>query len=434
MTALALPADLAPGSTVVAAVSGGADSVALLDLLVADGRFRVVCWHLDHALRPESAADAAWVGGLAGRLGVACAGERADVRAALRGDGIEEAARRVRYARLGAACLRLGAAAACTAHHRDDQAETVLLRLLRGSGSEGLAAMATHRTFAQGTLWRPLLRVERAQLLAYAQAHALHWIEDPSNAEHGPDRNFLRHRVLPLLRERWPHASRVLARSAGHLADDAALLREQTAQHLADVRGLDPHTLKVSALLRHDPRWRARIFRLWIEQLHLPPLPGDAPARIEADLLDARADAQPLYRWRDAAMQRWRDLLHAGSLRTSMPADWSTLWDGRQPLLLPTGDRLILDGPAGCAFESPLQVHTRRGGERLRLPGRTHHHSLQHALQQHGVPPWQRTRLPLLSASDGELLAAGDRVISARMQEWLQQHTARLTWIDRDAG
>lgn len=411
--------------------SGGLDSSVLLHALHAQGTPDLQAIHVHHGLHADADTWADHCQRTCAALQVPLRIARVQVDRAS-GLGIEGAARAVRHAAYAEA-MSTGDTLAL-AHHRDDQAETVLLRLLRGSGSEGLAAMATHRTFAQGTLWRPLLRVERAQLLAYAQAHALHWIEDPSNAEHGPDRNFLRHRVLPLLRERWPHASRVLARSAGHLADDAALLREQTAQHLADVRGLDPHTLKVSALLRHDPRWRARIFRLWIEQLHLPPLPGDAPARIEADLLDARADAQPLYRWRDAAMQRWRDLLHAGSLRTSMPADWSTLWDGRQPLLLPTGDRLILDGPAGCAFESPLQVHTRRGGERLRLPGRTHHHSLQHALQQHGVPPWQRTRLPLLSASDGELLAAGDRVISARMQEWLQQHTARLTWIDRDAG
>src|SRR3546814_923513 len=100
------------------------------------------------------------------------------------------------------------------AHHRDDQAETVLLRLLRASGSDGMAAMNRWRELAPNTIWRPLLNQPRAALLAYAQANALHWIDDPSNAEHGPDRNFLRHRVLPLLRQRWPQASAALARSA----------------------------------------------------------------------------------------------------------------------------------------------------------------------------------------------------------------------------
>lgn len=416
---------------VLVGYSGGLDSSVLLHALHMQHAQDVRAIHVHHGLHPDAERWAEHCHHICTALGIPLIVARVPVDRDS-GLGLEAAARNARYAAF-AAHLQPGETLAL-AHHRDDQAETVLLRLLRGSGSDGLAAMAVQRAFASGVLWRPLLTIERAQLQAYAHTHRLQWIEDPSNAEHGPDRNFLRHRVLPLLAQRWPHASRVLARSAAVLGDDAALLREQTAQHLADVRGIDPHTLQVSALLRRDPRWRARVLRLWIEQLDLPPLPGDAPARIEADLLDARADAQPLYRWRDATMQRWRNLLHAGSARTSMSADWSTPWDGREPLLLPTGDRLILAGPADCAFEPPLRVHTRRGGERLRLPGRTHHHSLQHALQQHGVPPWQRTRLPLLSASDGELLAAGDLVISARMQEWLQQHTARLTWIDRDAG
>jgi len=419
--------DTLSAGPVLVGFSGGLDSSALLHALHARRTARLRAVHVHHGLHADADIWATHCQTFCAALGIELTVVRVNVDRTS-GLGLEAAARNARYAAF-AAHLQPGETLAL-AHHRDDQAETVLLRLLRGSGSDGLAAMTVQRAFASGVLWRPLLAIERAQLHDYAHAHRLQWIEDPSNAEHGPDRNFLRHRVLPLLRERWPHASQVLARSAGHLADAAALLREHTTQHLADVRGPDPHTLKVSALLHHDPRWRARVLRLWIEQLDLPPLPGDAPARIEAELLDARADAQPRYRWRDAAMQRWRDLLHAGSLRTSMPVDWSTLWDGRQPLVLPTGDRLILDGSAGYAFESPLQVHTRRGGERLRLPGRTHHHSLQHALQQHGVPPWQRTRLPLLSASDGELLAAGDRVISARMQEWLQQHGASLRWIE----
>ena len=420
-----------PPGPVLVGFSGGLDSSVLLHALHTQRAQDVRAIHVHHGLHPHAEHWAEHCHRICTALGIPLIVERVPVDRTS-GLGLEAAARNARYAAF-ATHLQPGETLAL-AHHRDDQAETVLLRLLRGSGSDGLAAMTAQRAFASGVLWRPLLAIERTQLHDYAHAHRLQWIEDPSNAEHGPDRNFLRHRVLPLLRERWPHASQALARSAGHLADDAALLREHTAQHLADVRGPDPHTLQVSALLGRDPRWRARVLRLWIEQLNLPPLPGDAPARIEAELLNTRADAQPLYRWRDATMQRWRDLLHAGSLRTSMPADWSTLWDGRQPLLLPTGDRLILEGPADCAFESPCRVHTRHGGERLRLPGRTHHHSLQHALQQHDVPPWQRTRLPLLSASDGELLAAGNCVISARMQEWLQQHTARQAWIDRDAG
>lgn len=209
---LALPADLAPGATVVAAVSGGADSVALLDRLHADGRWRIVCWHLDHGLRPDSAADAAWVADLAARLGIPSAGERADVRAALRGDGLEEAARRVRYARLAEACVRLGAAAACTAHHRDDQTETALLQILRGCGPEGPAGIAPERNLAPGVrLLRPLLHATRAELVAHCRARGLVWREDPSNADLALRRNRLRHEVLPEWEQRCPGIGEALA-------------------------------------------------------------------------------------------------------------------------------------------------------------------------------------------------------------------------------
>jgi len=165
--------------------------------------------------------------------------------------------------------------------------------------------------------------------------------------------------------------------------------------------------------------------RLWIEQQGLPPLRGGAIAIIESQLLHARTDAQPQYRWQGVRMQRWRDLLHVGIEQAPLPADWQATWDTHAPLQLPDGSRLQLDTP----FDSPVLVRARRGGERIRLPGRSHHHSLRHVLQQQAVPPWQRERLPLLFAADGELLAAGDGILSARWQAWQEHSGARLGWI-----
>lgn len=259
---LRLPDDLADGATVVAAVSGGADSVALLGLLAGCGRFRVVCWHLDHRLRPDSAADAEFVAALAVRLDVSFVGEAADVRAAMRGDGLEEAARRVRYARLTAACQRLGAAAACTAHHRDDQAETALLQILRGCGPEGPGGIAAERALAPGVrLLRPLLHATRAELVAWCQRHALAWREDASNADPAFARNRLRHLVLPEWERRCPGIGEALA----GLAEQGGRRRQAAQQRAAGAIGTS--SAAVAALSALDGEARAAAWRGLCAQL-----------------------------------------------------------------------------------------------------------------------------------------------------------------------
>lgn len=253
---LLLPEDLPVGSTIVAAVSGGVDSVALLGLLVGDGRFSVVCWHLDHGLRPDSAADAAFVTFVAARLGVPCVAEAADVRAALRGDGIEEAARRVRYARLAAACQHLGAVAACTAHHRDDQAETALLQILRGCGPEGPGGIAPERELAPGLrLLRPLLQSTRADLVAWCRAGGQDWREDPSNADPAFARNRIRHRILP----QWEQACPGIGEALAGLAEQGGAVRRGAAGRAAGILGTE--AAPVAALLALDPLARSAAWR-----------------------------------------------------------------------------------------------------------------------------------------------------------------------------
>jgi tRNA(Ile)-lysidine synthase len=262
---LRLPSDLADGTTVVAAVSGGADSVALLGLLAGCGRFRIVCWHLDHRLRPESGTDADFVAALAARLGVPFVGEAADVRAAMRGDGLEEAARRVRYARLAAACQRLGAAAACTAHHRDDQAETALLQILRGCGPEGPGGIAAERGLAPGVrLLRPLLHAGRADLVAWCRAQGFDWREDASNADPAYARNRLRHRVLPEWERRCPGIAEALA----GLAEQGGRTRQAAMGRAAGVIAAD--SAAVAGLLALDAEARAAAWRGLCSQLGIP--------------------------------------------------------------------------------------------------------------------------------------------------------------------
>lgn len=422
--ALTLPPPPVEGP-LLAGYSGGLDSTVLLHLLAADPAVRargLRALHVDHGLHPQSAAWGEACAANCRALGVPLDIVRVTVRTD--GNGLEAAARHARHAAFAEA-LRPGELLA-TAHHRDDQAETVLLRLLRGAG-DGLAAMRPLRPFAAGWLWRPLLAFPREALAAYAREHALHWVEDPSNASDRHDRNFLRHHVLPRLQERWPQAGVALARSAALLAENADLLAGEDARRLARVQGLDPATLHAPALLAEPAAWRARLLRAWLAGLGLPPLPADATATIESELLPARPDASARFEWSGAVIHRWRDLLHAGPARAPLPAGWSARWTGETPLALPTGDVLVLE-PA-VRFDVPLRVHARLGGERLVLPGRMHHTELKHALQDLGVPPWERARLPLLSTPDGLLLAAADLVLSGQLTDWLATHATRLRWL-----
>jgi tRNA(Ile)-lysidine synthase len=265
MPPLALPERLRPGATLVVAVSGGADSVALLDLLVAEGRFCLIAWHLDHGLRPESAADALAVQELAARLGVPAVIERADVRLLARGDGLEEAGRRARYARLAALCRARGADAACTAHHRDDQAETALLQILRGCGPEGPTGIAAERPLAPGAaLLRPVLGWTRAELRAHCQDRGLAWREDASNADTAFRRNLIRHAVLPDWERHCPGVTGALValaergRATRTRADaQAARVHLAGGLHLGEADALD--TAGRAAL------WRRLLARLGVE-------------------------------------------------------------------------------------------------------------------------------------------------------------------------
>jgi tRNA(Ile)-lysidine synthase len=405
--------------------SGGLDSSVLLHLLARHAECRaggLRAIHVHHGLHAQADAWAAHCERECAALDVPLEVVRVKVDAAA-GLGIEGAARAARHAAFAQA-LGEGEILAL-AHHRDDQAETFLLRALRGSGVDGLAAMRPWRAHARGWLWRPLLDIPRDQLAAHAHAHELHWIEDPSNADSGFNRNFLRNQVMPLLRERWPHAAANLARSARLSAQAVDLLdaEDAAAQERAQ---RDDGSLDITVLQALPGARRARVLRRWIDASGLPPLPANGTAQVEQQLLHARQDSEARFDWTGARVQRWRDALHAGRIRTPLPADWSQAWDGRAPLALPGGDRLELVGTD--AFDTPLRVHARQGGERLLLPGRTHHHSLRHVLQERNVPPWLRTRMPLLSEA-GELLAAGDSIVSARMAGWLHARGACLRWI-----
>jgi len=425
MTAASRLPPIAAPAPVLVGFSGGLDSMVLLHLLAQDPAQRAHGLRAIHVHHGLQAAAADWATHCqrqceAWQVPLHVAHVRVDSNA---GNGPEAAARAARHAAF-AEHLQPGEWLAL-AHHQDDQAETFLLRALRGSGIDGLAAMHERRAFAAGQLWRPLLHVPRTMLQAHARLHRLHWIEDPSNTDDAFDRNYLRNTVMPLLARRWPEAASMLARSAALASEASNLLHAQDQQALLACID-DDGSVSVTALQALPPPACARVLRLWVQQRGLPPLPGNGVARIGHDLLGAAHDQQAAFRWQQARIVRWRDRLHAiGDALPHWPAGWQAQWDGHAPLSLPDGGSLELHGAP--AFDTPVQVRQRSGGERIHLPGRSHTHLLKHCLQEAALPPWLRPHLPLLC--DGEqVLAAGDRIVSATLHRWLQERGAHLHW------
>ena len=395
--------------------SGGLDSTVLLHALAKAHPARVRAIHVHHGLHADADDWAGHCQHTCDALGLPLTIARVDV---VDVDAGPEAAARAARHRAFEAHLQVGEWLAL-AHHRDDQAETFLLRALRGSGPDGLAAVRPWRRFGDGWLWRPLLELPQAALRAYAEANALDWVDDPSNASSQFDRNFLRNEVMPVLRQRWPQADAAFARAARWQQ------QANTALQATDADDFDAASspLPLMRLRALSPLQRARSFRAWTSQLGWPPPPARAIEWLEAELAKPPTDGASKCRWDGALLRRWRDALYPDDDASPLPADLDIEWDGRDELILPNGLRWTLAGAVG--FEAPLHVGPRLGGERIQLPGRQHRHLLKHVLQDRGLPPWRRAAIPLLFDVDGELLAAGD-IYSARWDAWLRDRGASL--------
>lgn len=416
-------ASLPPGPLWVG-YSGGMDSLALLHALAAlpEARARgLAAIHVDHGLHSDSADWAQHCRLTAAALQLPLRIVRVAVARAS-GEGLEAAARAARHAAFRQHLPAGGVLA--LAHHADDQSETVLLKLLRGAGPDGLRGMRPLRPFGAGQLWRPLLDLARAELATYAQQQGLDWIDDPSNADPRHARNFLRHHVLPVLRARWPRLDTALGHSARWQAAAADQLDADAELALAQTQGLDPATLRWQDWLGLSDALRPLVLRRWLRGLGLP-----APEHVHIDQLRqqlsrAGGDRNPRVSWAGTELRRYRDLLYALAPLPPLAPDWEQAWDGRGETVLPAGLGQVWLDPAPQQALT-LNLRLRRGGEQLRRPGDAHTRELRDLLQQAGIPPWLRGRIPLLYAG-GELLAVGDLWLSAEGSHRLG--ASRLRW------
>ena len=406
---------LAPSAPLKVAFSGGLDSHALLYALAGlraehGTAMALTALHIDHGIHPDSAEWARHCQQVCAGLGVTFRSQRVQLFA-VADNGLEAAARHARYAALkqqlapGEVLL--------TAHHLDDQAETVLLQLMRGAGVHGLAGIAPVCDFGAGRLARPLLDVSRATLLAYAQRHGLNWIEDDSNSNLRHRRNVIRHRILPQLQEQWPRAAELLARSACHAGEAAGLLDALAAADLNTCER-DHATLSVAALRALSRPRLANALRCWLRRQGLSTPSSMHLTELIASIARDPASGHACLSWPGVELWRYRDDLHAAPPLPRPDTGLDLPWDMTAPLDAPQfGWRLQAVASQGEGLATarlptkPLHVRLRRGGETCRLPGRQHRHKLKKLLQANHISPWLRPRMPLLYVGD-ELAAIAD--------------------------
>jgi len=364
-----------PSAEIAVGLSGGVDSVVLLHQLREHHPVSAI--HVHHGLSPNADAWTAFCRSLCKRLNVPLVVRKVSVRRA--GQGLEAAAREARYA----VFAKEKGDVIALAHNLDDQAETVLMNLLRGAGARGASGMPEYARFGDKTLWRPFLGVTRKKIQAYARKNKLEWIEDESNADEALTRNFIRRSVGPLLESKFPQWKQSLARAAKHFSKKE-LGKEDLLRHYLHSKGLKaPSEAKLIEMLKQLAAGSPRT-----ELVH---------------------DGATLRTYRGKVF------LDAELSSAFSPQEWS----GESRLKLPQlgGElRFRKARGKGIALEhKPLSVRLRSGGERLQPDPKRPRRTLKNLFQEAGVPPWERERLPLLFSGD-DLVWVPGLGIDARFQ------------------
>lgn len=395
----------------VVAYSGGVDSHVLLHALVqlkAQHGFVLHAIHINHGLHPSAADWQRHCATVCQQWGVLF---HTDTVAVIKvaGESVEALARAARYD----AIVRLMPAGSCvvTAHHQNDQMETILLQLFRGAGPQGLAGIAPIKPLGSGICVRPLLEVPRRVIAAYATSRRLVWLDDPSNIDTRYDRNFLRHQVIPLLQNRWPGLVGTVTRSGQHCAALQAWADDYCDSCLTTL-AIESNQLDAEQLATYSLRTQALIIRRWLQRQGQSLPPQKKLNTLLYQLKTSRSNTQPSICWDELVIRRYRSRLyltrHPLPTVPTVPVPWS---DISQPLDLPDGlgtltchraappgHRIALN--AAILTAGTVTVRFRQGGERIQLAGQAIHHTLKSLMQTWGIPPWRRSRIPLIYVDD----------------------------------
>ncbi len=403
---------LTEASRLYIAFSGGMDSHVLLHLCASITAFKekITAVYVDHGLQKEAENWSKHCQTTAAELGVSFMALRVNA-SARQGESPEEAARNARYKALkplvGIDDLLL------LAHHKEDQLETVLLQLFRGSGLRGLSGMPQRIEFGKGFILRPLLEVSKLDMTDYAEKQQLNWVEDPSNQACNFDRNFMRHTILPLLKQRWPSLDKTVSRSAQHCSDAQQLLNES----LSDLFNLAYNPFdqsielqKLEALTSRQINW---VLRHWFETLRLKPPRQKVLQAIVEQLIQAAEDAKPKIQHQDHFILRYKQKLFCLAAQTFQRELHGIVWPAQNTvLLLANGYSLTLvKAESGISKQlwhtAKVTVSSRQGGEKIKLPGRNNHHDLKKLYQEAQIPPWERDVRPLILLNNQLAAVAG---------------------------
>lgn len=414
-----------PPARWIVAFSGGLDSTVLLHAAchcLAQRRAQSLptrplhALHIQHDLHHQAENWAHHCQQLAQQLDLPFHLRRVQVAKAS-GHGLEAAAREARYAAFSA-FLQPGDQL-LMAHHQDDQIETLLLRLLRGSGPRGLAGIPAERPLDHARLARPLLALPRAQLRSYAEAAGLDWIEDPSNIDRKFDRNYLRHTLLPAIAARWPGYAQNLLRSADLAAESDQLLQQLAAIDFASCPEHRLDRLHIPPLQRLDAARQRNLLRHWLGLNGLPLPDQNRLQRIHDEVIPCAIDRQPRVSWPGAEVRRYRQFLYALPPLPAPPGAIELTWNLTAPLDLPDGGRLSVEWrvEGGVALQpgDSVTIRFRQGGEKCQPARCGGHRSLKKLLQEAAIPPWWRDRIPLIYRDD-QLVALPGVAIMAGWQ------------------
>jgi tRNA(Ile)-lysidine synthase len=411
------------------AYSGGIDSHVLLHLYASDEQLKnqITAVYINHGLQKEAESWAKHCESVCDNVGVKFLSITVNATAKP-GESPEEAARNARYEALkpllGKDDVLL------LAQHSEDQLETVLLQLFRGSGLKGLSGMPESMAFGQGKLVRPLLDISKAEIIEYAKAHELDWIEDPSNQQSDYDRNFLRNDIIPLLKQRWSSLDKTVSRSAKHCANAQVLLADLADDLLTTVINHGDNTLCLNRLQSYSLLQQPLIIRQWFQHLGLKMPSQDFVQRVLEQVVAAREDADPVLSTKDYSIRRYRDKLYYLKPSQKIVAD-DLIWPSGEALLKIAEDMSFeaVESSSGIPTKqwlaSRITVKFRSGGETIKLPGRSGHHSLKNLYQEVGIPPWERAGMPLIYL-DGKLAAVGEHWISAEFYSEGQEPCFRI--------
>lgn len=399
----------------IVGLSGGVDSVVLLHALSVVQRCEpnlpeISAVYINHGLSPNADLWQQFCSTFCESVRVPFTAYPVDVSPGPR-ESLEACAREQRYAAL-TRHAKSANGAILTAHHQDDQLETVLLQLKRGAGPKGLSGIPAISTMHSVILSRPLLAISREQIVAYARQHSLRWIEDESNMDDSFDRNFLRQQIIPSLSARWPAVGQTVSRSAGLCAEQQALLDEVCDDHLNNGLCYQPDRISVTQLKSFSARWQRALLRRWLERNQVA-MPGTKQLEQIQYMLRAKPDAQPHLVLGRVELRRYQNELHCLHKRVS---DWSfeslEFNVGEDVRIAPVGQRLSIRHQANDATlvlntavsHSEFLLQRPVLSVALKPAGAAHHKPLKQWLKQWNIPPWERSEWLLLSAAQQPLV------------------------------